>query len=91
MGSSIFSLIGGAEAVVRASMTRISRSSSLKNCFGPLSFEEFVEEYLGQGQLAGDSEVIDPSIVPVTQRIVRPGRRDYTNFPTQIDWSQRAK
>ena len=61
------------------------------NCFGDLSFEEFVEEYLGQGQLAGDSEVIDPSIVPVTQRIVRPERRDYTSFPTQIDWSQRGK
>ena len=61
------------------------------NCFADLSFEEFGAGWTGQGQLAGDSADIDPSIVPVTQRIVRTGRRNYNNFPTQLDWSQRGK
>ena len=60
-----------------------------------MSFEEFVTQYLGQGGLAGDGpgvfidHNIDPE--PLTQRIVRSRRRNYQNFPTELDWEKRGK
>ena len=65
------------------------------NCAGDLSFEEFVNQYLGQGSLAGDGPgvFIDPNIDPeiFTRRIVRSRRRDYQDFPTELDWEKRGK
>ena len=41
------------------------------NCFGDLSFKEFVSTRLGGGTLAGNLDRdLDPNIVPVTERIV---------------------
>ena len=58
------------------------------NDFTDLTFEEFANRYLGQGQLGGDDVFIDPNIDPeqFTQRIVRSGRRDYNSFPSHLDW-----
>ena len=65
------------------------------NCFSDLNFTEFANQYLGQGQLAGDGEgvFIDPNIDPeqFRQRIVRTGRRDYHSFPSHLDWRQRGE
>ena len=65
------------------------------DCDGDLSFEEFAARKLGQGLLAGDGPgvFIDPNIDPeqFTQRIVRSRRRNYQNFPTELDWEKRGK
>ena len=63
------------------------------NDFTDLTFEEFANLYLGQGQLGGDDVFIDPNIDPeqFRRRIVRSGRRDYNSFPSHLDWTQRGE
>ena len=65
------------------------------NDFTDLTFEEFAEQYLGQGQLAGDGPgvFIDPNIdsEQFGRRIVRSGRRDYNSFPSHLNWTQRGE
>ena len=65
------------------------------NCAGDLSREEFAAQYLGQGYLRGDGPGVnnDPNIDLdiFTRRIVRSTRRDYQNFPTELDWEKRGK
>ena len=65
------------------------------NDFTDLTFEEFAEQYLGQGQLGGDGPgtFIDPNIDPeqFRRRIVRSGRRDYYSFPSHLNWTQRGE
>ena len=76
------------------------------NCLADLTPDEFAKGFLGQGQLTGDEEGkaqggvnIDPTITPVTQRIVREKQHghhhhhDYhkPEYPTNLDWSKLGK
>ena len=91
----------------QAAFEKGTRAFALKmNCYADLSLEDFAEGYTGQGQLAGEGEagggsahVIDPDIVPVTQRIVRAKKTHNKHaynyrepeYPTELDWSKKGK
>ena len=61
------------------------------NSFADLTFDEFGALWTGQGQLAGPDDFIDPSIVPVTKRIIRSRRRQFSQLSASLDWNEMGK